>query len=100
MQQQTGLLANELDDSGMRMPKRIDAYPADQVEIPIPLQVIHVAALPAMQDQRVACVILDQIVLLEPDDFFNGRTDLARRRHSRRHTSSYGLAGDAQSKSS
>jgi hypothetical protein len=59
MQDQSGLLPNRPYQPGMRVSQGVDADAREQVEITLAGRVIDIATLAAMQNKRIAGVILD-----------------------------------------
>ena len=73
VQNQRGLFANHLGEPGMGISQRVHANAGDQIEVPVAGGVLYVTAFAAMQDQRVAGVVLDQKLLFEIDDIVDNR---------------------------
>jgi len=68
MDQQGGLVANHFHNARVRMAQCINADSRDQIEVPVLIDVIEPAALAAGQYQRVAGVILQEILLFQVED--------------------------------
>jgi hypothetical protein len=46
----------------MRVPKRVDADAGNEVEVPIPLEIIDMATLATVKDNRITAVVLEKIL--------------------------------------
>ena len=68
MDQARGLFLNGRDDARMVLPQRIDADAGDEIEIALAVDIPHVRAVAALENERMAGVILQQILLFEIDD--------------------------------
>ena len=68
-----GLLANHLHQPRMRVPQRVHADAGNQIQVALAGGVVDIATLAASQHQRIARVVLKQILLFEIDD--RGRRD-------------------------
>ena len=67
MQQQSGLLADDFRQPRMRVAERVDADSGDQIQIALARRVVHIAAFAAMDDQREARVVLQQVLFFQVD---------------------------------
>ena len=66
--QQGGLFADHLDDAGMGVAQRVDADARDEVEVACAVDVVNIAALSPMRDQRIAAIVLQQVVAFQVDN--------------------------------
>jgi hypothetical protein len=67
VEDEAGLLAKDFGEPGMGIAERVDADAGDQIEISFAGGVVNIAALSAMQHQRVAGVILKQVLFFQVD---------------------------------
>ena len=65
VQQQAGLLANHFREARVRVAQRVDADAGDEIQIALAGSVVDIAAFAALQKQRIARVILQQILALQ-----------------------------------
>ncbi len=72
MDQQGGLFADHSHDARMGVTEGVHADAGDQVEIAFAVQIENVAALTAVQDERVSAVILKQVLAFQVDDLLRG----------------------------
>src|ERR1022692_3004526 len=70
--QQGGLLADHLDDAGMRVAQRFDADARDEVEVAGTIDVVNVTALSPVHDQWIAAVVLEQVLAFQIDNGVGG----------------------------
>lgn len=66
--EESGLFADHFGDAGMGVAEGIDTDAGDEVEIAFAVEIIEIDAFAAVEDQRVAAVVLEQILLFEFDD--------------------------------
>ncbi len=63
------LIADDLHDARMRVSKRVHAQTRDKVEVPFAFDVVDVNAFAASQSQRITGIRVQQILLLQLNDF-------------------------------
>ena len=68
MEDEAGLFAEDPGETRMRVAEGIYADAGDEIEITRARSVVDVAALAAMQNQRITGVVLEQVLLFEIDD--------------------------------
>ena len=63
--QQGSLLANHLNDAGVGMTQSVDTDSGEEIEIPLALKVVEVAAFSTGKRQRIPGVVLEQVLPLQ-----------------------------------
>ena len=83
MDHQPGLLADDLGNARMRVAEGVDADAGEQVQVTAAFQVVNPATLAARQHQRIAGIVLQQVLFFQVHDLLGAlRAD---RRESGRH---------------
>ena len=56
----------------MRVSQGVHADARNEIQVPVPVYVVDVAALPPVDDERITRVVLEQMFPFEVDDFLRG----------------------------
>ncbi len=68
MDHQAGLFAHHFDDARVGVAQARYADAGDEIQVPLAGQIVHIAAFAARQDQRIAGIILEQIIAFQIHD--------------------------------
>ena len=67
MDEQGGLLADHFHDARMRVTQRVDADAGDEIEVARAIHIVDVTAFATMHHQRIAAIVLKQVLAFEID---------------------------------